>query len=365
MRSTKAIIHTKDLIHNYNLVKDKNSKTRVCAAVKADAYGHGALEISRILEKLGCDYFGVATVFEAVELLKGQIETPIILLSLGTPDEVENIVKYGIEPVVTTTEHITLLNKESALQNRETKVHLKVDTGMGRIGCSPEEAKELAESITKSSNLKLNGLCTHLSTSDSHDQDFTDLQVKIFENVIRELHEKGIDPPLIHAANSGAILNNKAVFNMVRPGIILYGYPPSAHFEKTSDLKPVLELETRIVDLKRVKAGTSISYGRTYISKKDEYIATLPIGYGDGFFRALSNIGEVSINDKLYPIVGTICMDQLMVKVDQSVQLYDRVILIGRKKEEPNASSIASKIGTICYEVLTNIHRVKKYYINS
>lgn len=365
MRSTIANIYIKNLISNYTLIKKKCDTALICAAVKANAYGHGAVEVSKVLEKEGCNCFGVATVIEATELKNSGIKKPILLLSLTTPEEIKDIVEIGIEPIVTTSDYIKQLNTQANKKGRIINVHLKVDTGMGRIGCEPNEAIKLSKLIISSSNLKLQGLATHFATADSRDQTFTMNQLDIFKKVINELKEHGINPPLIHAANSGAITVSKnSIFNMVRPGIILYGYPPSPELVGELDLKPILELETKIVNIKKVPKGCSISYGRNYITEADEFIATLPIGYADGFTRSLTNTGEVWISGKLYPVVGNVCMDQIMIRVDKNVKLYDKVTIIGVKPGQPNAESIAKKIGTISYEVLTNIHRVHKYYIN-
>lgn len=364
MRSTRANIHIKNLIKNYTVIKNKCGKSYICAAVKADAYGHGALKISKILEEQGCNYFGVATTIEAKELIIGGIKKPIILLSLVTPEETATVVKLGIEPVVTSLDYIKLIEKEAVKQKKNISVHLKIDTGMGRIGCRPQDSLGISQYIKSSKTLKLKGICTHLSTSDSLNQDYTNSQIGIFKEAVNRIKRSGISPELIHCANSGGIiLNNDTVFNMVRPGIVLYGYPPSKELNGLLDIKPILELTTSIVDLKKVPKGSSISYGRTYTTEEDQYIATLPIGYADGYSRSLSNCGTVLINNRKYSIVGRVCMDQLMVKVDSTVKLYDKAILIGTEKKQPNAQTIANKTGTICYEVLTNIHRVKKYYI--
>lgn len=364
MRSTRANIYIKNLLNNYNEVKRKCKNISICAAVKADAYGHGAIKIAKTLEEHGCDYFCVATSIEAKELVLSGIKSPIIILSLVTPDELPTLVELNIEPVVTTIEYLKLIEKVALNQNKIVQVHLKIDTGMGRIGCSPENALKIAKYIKNSKHLKQVGLCTHFSSSDSLNQKNTNLQLKKFTTVIDSLKNENILPEVIHCANSGAIIMNKdSIFNMVRPGIVLYGYPPDNLLKDKLNIKPVLELETKIVDLKKVPKGTRISYGGSYITKNEENIATLPIGYADGYSRSLSNSGVVIIDNKEFPIVGRICMDQMMIKVDDSIDLYDKVLLISTTDGQPNAETIAQKTGTISYEVLTNIHRVKKYYI--
>lgn len=365
MRSTRANIYVENLIENFSNIKKRCKGTAICAAVKADAYGHGAVEVAQILEKEGCSYFGVATTIEAEELIINNIKTPIMLLSLPTPEEIESIVKLNVEPIVTTMEFIKLIEKEANKQKKAINIHLKIDTGMGRIGCLPEEAYPIAKFIKDSKCLNLQGVCTHLSTAELDNQSYTNSQLDKFRKVIQQFKENSIIPNFLHAANSGGMLmNNDSLFNLVRTGINLYGYPPTDKPIYQISLKPVMELMTKVVSLKLLPAGSDISYGRTYTTLKPSLIATIPVGYADGYFRALSNLGKVSINGKLYPIVGNICMDQMMVEVDDSVNLYDDVILIGRGKNEPNAQSIAEKINTISYEILTNIHRVKRYYMN-
>ncbi|QEN05032.1 alanine racemase [Thiospirochaeta perfilievii] len=361
MRSTKVIIHLENLKNNFIAIKKQCNNVAVCAAVKADAYGHGAIEVSKSLEDFGCDFFGVATIYEALELIENGIKRPIILFSLPTPTEIKDIVRLGLEPIISTKEHIVLFEKQCENQKKNLNIHLKVDTGMGRIGCPPEDALDLGKRIFNSKYLKFKGLCTHFSTSELKNQDYTNIQLDRFKGVINQLKGSNISPKYFHAANSGAIINNsESIFNLVRSGINLYGYPPTDRL--TLNFEPVLEFKTQIVELKKVKKGTSISYGRTYITEEESIIATLPVGYADGYFRALSNVGTVYINGNLYPIVGNICMDQMMVKVDDKVKLYDEVTLIGKEKDQPNAESLAEEVGTISYEILTNIHRVKRFY---
>ncbi len=363
MRCTRANIYHKNLINNFKIIKKKSNNVAICIAIKANAYGHGALEVAKNLEKFECDFLGISTLFEAEELKKGGIKLPIILFSLTTSRDIEDLVRLEIEPLVTSINYIKLLDIEAKKQNRTVRIHLKIDTGMGRIGCKPEETLHIIEEMRSLKNVSLNGICTHLSTSERLDQNYTNDQLQIFNTVLRDIKKRGLTPPYVHAANSGAIINNKeSLFNMVRVGISFYGYPPVR--DNKIGLSPALELKSNIVEIKEVQPNTSISYGRTYITDKKEIIATIPVGYADGYSRALSNKGFVIINNKNYPIVGSICMDQLMIKVDSTVALYDEVTLISCKKEGPNAEVLASLIGTISYEILTNIHRVKRYHCN-
>lgn len=365
MRSTRINIYLNNLKNNFKIIQKLSKGKKICAAVKANAYGHGALEVSKVLEDEGCDYLAVATAPEALELLNGNINTPILLLTLQTPQELIKLINEKIELVVTTKEYINQISSEAVKKNINIKLHLKVDTGMGRVGCLPEDTLDLAKYIMKSPGVIFQGIATHFSTSDTIDQKYKNVQLETFKDVITELKENNINPELIHSSNSGGIITtDESYTNMVRAGIMLYGYFPSDFCKKDIGLVPVLELESYVVSLKKVKKGSSISYGRTYTTNMDEIIAILPIGYADGFSRSLSNCGEVSIKGKNYPIVGRICMDQLMIKVDSNVNLYDKAILIGTESNQPNADDLAQKTATINYEILTNLHRLKKYYIN-
>ena len=363
MRSTKAVIHLNNLISNYKLIKKQSKNAAICAVVKSNGYGHGAVQVAKTLEILECNFFGVSTIYEGEELINAGIKKPVIIFSLPTPEEIPYVVKLNLEPLVTTSELINLFNAEAQKKKKIVNIHLKVDTGMGRIGCKPESVLYLANQIKNSTNLNLKGLCTHFSTSEDNNKKYTENQLQIFEEVISELKNNNINPQFIHAANSGAILNHKtSIFNLVRTGISLYGYPPLVNANRINLYKPVMELKSKIVELKEVPKETSISYGRKYITKNNELIATIPIGYADGYFRQLSNKAEVYIKGKRYPVIGNICMDQLMVRVDKNISLYDEVILIGVNKNEPNAEELATYINTISYEILTNIHRVKRFY---
>lgn len=366
MRSTRINIYLDNIRSNFRNIKQMAKGKMVCAAVKADAYGHGAVKVSKVLEEEGCDYLAVATAPEALELFEAEIKLPILLLTLQTPEELYELIHENIELVVASKDYIDRISELAAKKHITIKLHLKIDTGMGRIGCMPEETLELTKYIKEKENVVLQGVATHFSTADTQDTDYRDLQVKIFKDQVEILEAAGLKPDIIHSCNSGGIIKlNENYTNMVRAGIILYGFPPSNLCKTTYPMKPALELESYIVSLKKLKKGSSISYKRTYkVEKEEEYIAVLTLGYADGYSRILSNLGYVAVNGKKFPIVGKVCMDQIMIKVDETVNLYDRVVLIGFNNGEPTADEIAEKIGTISYEVLTNLHRVKKHYIN-
>lgn len=364
MRCTKALIHSETLKQNFLNIKKAAGSALVCTCLKANAYGHGLIGTAKLLSELQCDYFGLATTNEAKILRDKGIKTHIILLSLITPEEIPLLIDYKLEPMVSRLDFIKLIENEAKKQSTTVNLHLKVDTGMGRIGCNPQCALELAEYIDSSPYLNLKGLGTHFSTSELPDQTYTNRQLDIFNQVIEELKDRGIRPEIIHAANSGAlIMNRNTLFNMVRTGINLYGYPPNREEGEKLQLKPVMEIVSKVVELKKVPKGTDISYGRTFTTSKESIIATIPIGYADGYSRHLSNKGQVWIKGRCYPVLGRVCMDQIMVEVDENISLYDDVILLGREEGQPTAEDIAEITETISYEVLTNIHRIETYYL--
>ena len=377
-RCTKAILYKDNLKYNLEQIKKYvGNGTKICVAVKADGYGHNAVLTSQLAQELGIDFLAVATVDEVIELRQAGIKTNILLLSICTPFEMPDLFEYKITPLVFGEEYIKLLIKaadgycENQGVEKKFEVHLAVDTGMGRIGCYPDEAGEQAKMIEKSAHLKLGGMCTHFAVSDSiltENQDFTRNQFEQFKLAVQNVKNCGINPGICSCGASAALLNNQDMhFDMVRPGIITYGYYPdqiTAEYLKKSgkkfDIKPVLALETKVVAIRHFPAGKSVSYGRTWTADKDTDIAVLPIGYADGLLRRFSPGLEVTINGKNYPVRGRICMDQCMVEIgkdNKDVKLWDKVIIFGPAEcGALNTADDLAKIGnTISYEVLTSI----------
>lgn len=386
-RCTKAYIYKNNLKHNLEQIrKYVKPETKICVAVKADSYGHNAVLTAKLAEEIGgFDYFAVATVDEGIELREAGITENILLLSLCVPEEFELLFKYKITPFTFTEEYISALSEaadtyffaKNSTENEKFGVFLAVDTGMGRIGCYSFEAKEQAVLINSSKHLQLAGMATHFCVADSleeKNQSFTKDQYKDFCKAVENVRSAGINPGICTCGNSAALLNNEEMhFDMVRPGIITYGYYPDDITEKhlksknkDFTLKPVLSLETQIVAIRHFPKGKTVSYGRTYTCEEDTDVAILPIGYADGLLRRFSPGLEVTINGKKYPVCGRICMDQCMVNIGKNnndVHLWDKVIIFG--PEESGALTTAddlAKIGnTISYEVLTSISkRVKK-----
>ena len=375
MRATKAIIHLDNLQYNIKEIKKRlNKDVKLCLPVKADAYGHGAVRVAVAAIRAGVSYLAVASIQEAVELREAGIVAPIISLSLPVLEEIPELLKYDIEPLVIDEEFINDLNRFAKKLNKKAGVHLKIDTGMRRIGCSPMEAVKLAVQIDRAENLELKGVCTHFAVSDSTDEKnikFTKKQISVFKDSIKEIKKAGINPGLIHAANSGAVLQYpEAQFDMVRPGILVYGYAPSPSLNDLIDLKPVMELVTQVVLIKKIEKDTSVSYDRCWTAEKETFVATLPIGYADGLMRSLSGL-KVRIGKDFFPIIGRICMDQCMIDIGSSpwVQRWDEVCIFGPvSKEHPKnntAQDLAKIAGTIPYELTCDINkRVPRIFID-
>ncbi|MDA3940509.1 MAG: alanine racemase, partial [Spirochaetia bacterium] len=327
MRPTRAIIHTDNFRHNINLVRNQVGREKlVCAAIKADAYGHGANELCSIAIEEGLSSFAVATVGEGVSLRKSNLTIQILLLTLTSPEEFPEIVGNGIQPFVADRAYIKGLNREAKKQGHFLDVHLHIDSGMGRIGCNPDQAVEFARLITSLDSINLKGVSTHFACADEPSKPMTNNQITKFKGAVEDIKSAGINPGIVHASNSAAIVGySESWIDMVRPGIILYGYYPSHEQERTLAVKPVMEFRTEVVFLKRVAAGQALSYGATYITDRETVIATLPVGYGDGYNRLLSSKGIISINGKKYKIAGRVCMDQLLIDLgpETDVDLYD------------------------------------------
>ena len=372
MRATKAIIHLDNLKYNITQIKQTLApETKICLPVKADAYGHGAVRTAIAAIRAGVSYLAVASVQEGIELREAGIVAPIISLSLPILEEIDSIIEYKLEPLVIDEEFINELNRAADAQKKTVAVHLKIDTGMSRIGCKPSEAVKLATQIVRAKNLRLQGVATHFAVADSDsesDRVFTKGQLKRFSDAVEAIRQTGIHIPLVHAANSGAVqLLPEAQFDMVRPGLLAYGYLPIQNAATAINVKPVMELVTQVVLIKQIRAGTCVSYGRNWTAPQDTYIATLPIGYADGLRRALSPGLKVRIGNEYFPIVGKICMDQCMVDLGPHpwVQRWDEVCIFGPNPQDNNAQTLADIAGTIPYEITCGIHkRVPRVFIN-
>jgi alanine racemase len=357
-RPTLAAIDLHALTHNYAEVTRRIGGRKVLAVVKAQAYGHGAVPVARHLAGLGAHMFGVAMVEEGRDLRDAGISSPILVMGPVFPEQAESLVRANLTPVVYTLPLAKALSDAAGSAGRTVPVHVKIDTGMGRIGVLPEDASLFIETISKLPGIVVEGLMTHFADADLRDKKFATEQMDRFESLIGSLDAKGISIPLRHAANSAAVLEyDRALLTMVRPGLMLYGYNP-LESGVPADVRPVLSLVTRIASIKKVPAGVPISYGRTFVTKRESLIATIPIGYADGYSRGLSNRGEAIVRDKRVPVAGRVCMDMTMLDVTEvpGVTAGDEAVLIGsRGNERISADDIAAKTGTIAYEVLCGI----------
>lgn len=372
-RATRALIHLDNLKWNLERVREIIGPDRkLCLAVKADAYGHGAVPVAMAALKYGVTHLAVSNVDEAKELREAGISAPILLFAYPHEREYEDVIDNRLEPFVGDEEYLNRLN----LLVREKgapplSIHIKIDTGMGRIGCPPEDAPYLARLADTSTGLKIGGICTHFPVSDSmetENMDFTEEQTFTLSHIKKEILAMNIDPGLVHAANSGGIfLHKNSHLDMVRLGISAYGYLPDSSMADIEELRPVMELKTRIAFIKTVSPGQSISYGRTWTADKECRIASIPLGYGDGYFRLLSGKSEFLIKGKRYPIAGRVCMDQLMINLgsNKEIEPGNEVTVFGPDPEGPNASELADLIGTISYEITCAVNkRVPRIYTN-
>lgn len=383
MRATFANVYMGNLRNNIEQVRNQlSSGVKLCIPVKADAYGHGAVPVAHMAVECGADYLAVAAVSEGVELRKAGITIPILVLSLPQPSEFIEIIENHLTPSLCDSELIRMLNVTATAMGRKVPVHLKVDTGMGRIGCTPDEAADLAQLIANSQGVSLDGVFTHFAVSDSlvpEDVAYTKKQIEIFKQVVDNIRQLGIDPGLCHAANSSAVFEYpESHFDMVRPGLVIYGYYPGditesylngegAKVKTPVHLKPLMDVRSSIVAIKQVKKGESISYGRQWVAQEDCQVGVIPAGYGDGLLRRYGEKLEVTINGKLYPVCGRICMDQCMIYlgVDSKVSRWDEVIIFGPAEHGAlqSAQDIAHAAGTISYEITCGIaQRVPRVY---
>ncbi|MGM0548697.1 MAG: alanine racemase [Bacillota bacterium] len=357
------------LANNYQFIRSKlDQKTKIAAVVKADAYGHGAVKIAQKLVDLGTEYLCVGSPDEGIELRNEGLEVPILVLAEVLESQYDSILQGDLIQTVASCETLFALNNFAAQNNKKIKIHLKCDTGMGRIGFLPEELSEIYNLALSLENLKVEGIFSHLARADETDKDFSNKQLASFNFALNKIKASNHKLPLIHLANSAAVIDLKSTYlDLVRPGIMLYGLLPSLELKKEAFLEPILEFKTKIVQLRELPPASTISYGSTYTTKEQEKLAVLPIGYKDGYPRLLSNQGEVLIRGQRAPIRGKICMGQTIVSVAEieNVEIGDEVVLIGKQGEaEITAAEIAELASTISYEIVCNLDRnLKRIYL--
>lgn len=368
MRATWAEIDLAAVAHNVQAVRQLvGPDPEIMAMVKADAYGHGAVQLSRAALHNGASWLAVALVQEAVELRQAGIEAPLLVFGEPYRGEAEVILQHSLTPVIYNMETAQSLSCLAMAAGKSLPVHVKVDTGMGRVGVPMEMAVDFVRRLKDLRGIVLEGICTHFATADEIDPFFTHRQAGAFQSLCRELELSGIRIPLRHAANSAAILQHPHThLNVVRPGIMLYGLYPSSQTRRAIELRPAMRWVTHVAQIKTISPGCSVSYGRAFIARGATTVATLPVGYADGYRRSLSNLGQVLVAQRRSPIIGRVCMDLTMIDVTDipHVGLGQEVVLMGCQGDaEISADEMAGWLGTINYEVLTCIgKRVPRLY---
>lgn len=372
MRCSQAIINLSNLKKNFSNIRKKVYPAKVMAVVKADAYGHGMTKVVEALNQLNDkpEYYAVALLDEAVELRKNKVKQPILVFDSVANSNLQDYFQFDIIPTIFTYDHIKLLSEAKKKYSYKKKicVHIKVDTGMNRLGINHSEAFEFIKSISMNDDFTIDGIYTHFATSDVYDCSFAKLQLKRFNHLIKRLRDNNISTGLIHAANSGAIINmSDSYFDMVRPGISLYGYYPSQSTNESIKLYPVMSIVSKVASVKKIEKGDTVSYSRKFKAKQLTKIASVSFGYADGYSRGMTNKGSAIINNKIFKQVGVVTMDRIMFDVgNENVKVGDYVILLGKsKKHEISGWDWCNILNTIPYEITCNISkRVPRIYID-
>ncbi len=366
-RATFVEIDTNNLRHNIKKIQQSIGTSKVLAVVKANCYGHGIDKIPKILQEEGVDFYAVAFADEAIPLREAGIDSPILVLVPGNSIDAELFCNYNLHALASSPEFMHTLSKQAALHNQVISVHLNVDTGMNRDGVPLNQVMEFYEYVRSLKNLEIVGICTHFSSSQS-DMEFSRQQIGLFNEITEKLQAAGCNFRYIHIANSAGFINfPDARFNYIRPGISMYGVLPADYLYEKIDLKPVLSLKTKINFIKKIGVGESVGYDRMFKAVKPTTVATIPVGYGDGYFKSLQGKADCLIRGKRFPLIGTVCMDQCMIMIgdDESVQYGDEVVLIGAQGDDYiSIDELAEKAGTIPYEIMTNLNsRLPRKYI--
>lgn len=356
---TVAEISLKALKENFRILRERiPASVKIMGVVKANGYGHGAADVGAALVSAGADFLAVASLFEAAELRDAGITALILILSESPAEAADEVIRLGVHQTVYTNELAQALSEAARRAGTQAPIHIKVDTGMGRVGIDWQSAAAWIQEIARIPALEIAGLFTHFAKAELKDDPYTQLQTTRFETVRNALKQKGISIPLTHAANSAAALfHPQTHYNMVRLGLCLYGLNITPQTPFGLPLQPVLSLKTRVLYAKRAAAGTSLGYGGTYITPRETTIVTLPIGYADGLHRAQSGIGQVLIHGRRFPIVGRISMDLTLVDAgEEDVKIGDEVVVIGiQGTEKIRAEDLAAAQGTIAYEIVCGI----------
>ncbi|MDI6786404.1 MAG: alanine racemase [bacterium] len=361
-------INLDNIRHNINKFKNLlENRSKLLVVVKADGYGHGAIETSRVAISCGVDCLGVANCQEAITLRKAKINIPILVLGIIFPQDISKIIKYNLTPAVFNLKIVQELSRLGKKYSQNVKVHVKIDSGMGRMGILPDQAVDFLKNLQKLPYIELEGIYTHLATADEEDDTYAWEQFKKFENLLKKLEKENIHIPLKHISNSAAFVKFPMMYlNMARIGIMTYGLYPSLYCSQKIDLKPAMCFKTKILQIKTLPKGSGISYGKTYITSKDTKLAILPVGYNNGYNRLLSNKGHVIIRNKKVPLVGRVCMDLCMVDINklENVKEEEEVILFG--DNSISVDEIAKICASINYEIVCQVGKsVPRIYIKN
>ncbi len=368
MRPTVAQIDLSAIRHNIQQLRTKlTGNTHLIAVVKADAYGHGAVQVSKTALSAGAASLAVAIPEEGAQLREAGLTVPIFILGLTLPEQADLIVRYNLIASVCTVAGARALDQKAGRLQKAVEVMLKVDTGMSRIGVAPDGLLPLVQELRQLPAIQLKGIFTHLATADALDKSYAHYQLKLFNSALEKLAAAGISPLIVSAGNSATTIDlPPGLYNAVRPGIAIYGLPPSAEMHNRLDLWPAMQFKTKIVYIKKVPGGTPVSYGCTYTTPCDTFLATLPVGYADGYSRCLSNRARVLIGGIRRPLAGRVCMDQVVVDLgpQNDASIGDEAILFGRQgNEEITATELADIAGTINYETVCAVSsRVPRIY---
>ncbi len=367
VRPTRVEVDLKVLAENFKSIKSHVGKTKVMPVLKANAYGHGLVRVAQLYEELKADYLGVAVVEEGILLREMGVKMPILVLGGVWGNQIPLFLKHNLSITASSIDKLKQIDETSAQMKTKAIVHLKIDTGMERIGVHYYNAEKFLEAAYSYKNINVEGIYSHFATAESEDLTFTKLQLERFNEVLDYYSKHSIKPPIRHISNSGAILQlPEANLDMVRPGIMLFGVYPSKNIKKTILVKPALTWKSLVVYFKVIKAGNAVGYGLTWKPDHNIRAVTVPVGYGDGYLRSMSHKAKVLLNGKLYPVVGNISMDQIVVNIENdSAYNSDEVILLGSDgKNSITAEDLAEWAGTIPYEILTNINtRVPRIYL--
>lgn len=368
IRPTLVEVNLNRLTENFRAIERAVAPATVMPVLKANAYGHGLVEVARHVAGLGAVYLGVAFLEEGILLRQGGIHTPILVLGGILGNQIPLFLRHNLTLTASSVEKLVQINETARQMGVQARVHLKIDTGMERIGVHYYSATTLLEAAIGCEHCVVEGIYSHFANADSADLSHAYLQLERFNQVLRFYEERGFPPPVLrHMANSGAILQvPESRFDMVRAGILLYGVYPSVEVKQTVQVRPSLAWKSRVVYFKVVKPGHPVSYGSTWQSDHLVRVVTVPVGYGDGYFRAMSGQAQVLLRGKKYPVIGRICMDQLMVNIEwDSAYNDDEVVVLGESGEQViRCEDLAEWAGTVPYEILTNINtRVPRVYV--